>query len=85
MNKTLKKIIAVVLSLMMILSLASVCFAAEEDDVHEDHPTMLSLTIAFFREIISFLRYIFYGVWVGEPGPSEIPSAPISSVGAFLA
>lgn len=75
MNKTLKKIVALVLSIMMILSLASVAFAVDEDEVHEDHPTFFSMTITFIREVYEFFRYIFYGVWIGEPGPSEIALA----------
>lgn len=76
MNKTLKKVIAIILSVMMILSVSSVSFAAEEEVPHEDHPTMFSLISTFFWEVIEFFRYIFFGVWVGEPGPSVIPPAP---------
>lgn len=79
MNKTLKKIIAIVLSVMMILSVTSVSLAAEEVP-HEDHPTMFSLISTFFWEVVEFFRYIFYGVWLGEPGPSVIPPAPTDAV-----
>ena len=85
MNKTLKKVIAIVLSVMMILSVTSVSFAAEEETVHEDHPTMFSLISEFFSEVVEFFRYIFYGVWMGEPGPSEIPPAPTDPVAAVVA
>lgn len=80
MNKTLKKIIAIVLSVMMILSVTSVSLAAEEEVPHEDHPTMFSLISTFFWEVVEFFRYIFYGVWLGEPGPSVIPPAPTDAV-----
>ena len=85
MNKTLKKVIAILLSVMMILSVTSVSLAAEEEVPHEDHPTMFSLMSSFFWEFVEFIRYIFYGVWMGEPGPSEIPPAPTDAPATTLA
>lgn len=85
MNKTLKKIIAVLLSVIMILSVTSVSFAAEEEAEHEEHATMFSIASTFFWEIVEFFRYIFYGVWMGEPGPSEIPAAPTDIAATTLA
>lgn len=81
MNKTLKKVIAILLSVMMILSVTSVSFAAEESTEidHGSTPTMFSMIISFFQEFISLIRYVFYGVWIGEPGPSEIPAAPVAA------
>lgn len=91
MKKTAKKLIAMLLSLIIITTACAAAFsvfaedsvnadttavsedttAAEEDD-HEAHPTFIGLFIVFLREIASFIRYIFYGVWQGEPVPPPI-------------
>lgn len=98
MKKTANKLIAMLLSLIFIITACSAAFSvfaedtaevdavaavaddkasAEEDD-HEPHPTFTGLFVVFIKEIISFIRYIFYGVWQGEPVP---PPITIPSVG----
>lgn len=88
MNKKLKKIIALVLSLIMILSASAAClsaFAADEtaDRVEVvggsdegDHPAHSSFTeifINFYREIFNFFKYIFYDVFLGKDVPAVPP------------
>lgn len=88
MNKTLKKIVALMLSLIMILSVSAVCFsvfaedgavventedtAAPAESEHPAHTTFLQLFVDFFKEVFNFFKYIYYDVFLGKPVP-EVP------------
>lgn len=95
MKKTANKLIAMLLSLVFIITACSAAFSvfaeeitetqttiaaeettAPEEDDHDPHPTFIGLFITFIREIASFIRYIFYGVWQGEPVPPPV-SIPV--------
>lgn len=90
MNKTFKRIIALVLSFIMLMSVSAACFSvfaededtavtttvlaeSEESDEHDAHPTFFAMAITFWKEIFSFLKYIFYDVFRGLPAP-EAPT-----------
>lgn len=82
-----KKLIALLLSLMLILSTFAVGFGAfaadsnvavvdaSEDESEETHSTFFALFIEFVKEIGKFIKYIFYDLWLGDPAP-DIPDAP---------
>ncbi len=91
MNKTLKKLTALILSLILAISVFAVGFTAfaedgvaadaivaaaeQETGKHEDHATFFQLFIDFFKEIGSFFKYIFYDMWLGIPAPPA-PTIP---------
>lgn len=90
MNKTLKKFTALILSLILAVSVFAVGFTAfaegevadttvaaaeQETEKHEDHTTFFQLFINFFKEIGSFIKYIFYDMWLGIPAPPA-PTIP---------
>lgn len=81
-----KKFIALLLSLMLILSTFAVGFGAfaadsnvavvdADEEENETHQTFFSIFIEFFKEIGKFIKYIFYDLWLGNPAP-DIPDAP---------
>lgn len=79
----MKKIISLVLALIMIMSVAVVGFsamAADEDiavveavegevteENEEEHRNFYQIFWDFCVEIYEFFRYIFYGIYIGEP------------------
>ena len=79
----MKKIISLVLALIMIMSVAVVGFSAmaADDDVaiveavegevteenEEEHRNFYQIFWDFCVEIYEFFRYIFYGIYIGEP------------------
>lgn len=79
----MKKIISLVLALIMIMSVAVVGFSAmaADDDVaivevteteanegaEEAHRNFYQIFWDFCVEIYEFFRYIFYGIYIGEP------------------
>ncbi len=79
MNKTLKKIVSLLLALMMILSVSAVsfsCFAAddavavetvENAEESEEHTFMFEVIFGFWIEIFALFKYIFYDVFLGVP------------------
>lgn len=89
MNKTLKKLIALMLVLVMSLPVFATAFAvfaeenaavattvaAEEEEEHAD-TTFFEMIVDFFESIWSFLKYVFYEVFLGKPAP-PIPDPPI--------
>lgn len=89
MNKTLKKLIALMLVLVMALPVFSAAFAvfAEEapaattavadDEEEKEHAdtTFFEMFIDFFKSIWSFIKYVFYEVFLGKPAPKP-PEAP---------
>lgn len=88
MNKTLKKLIALMLVLVMALPAFSAAFSvfAEEapaattvvaDDEEDEHvkTTFFEMFIDFFKSIWEYLKYIFYEVFLGKPAPKP-PEAP---------
>ncbi|MCI6771416.1 MAG: hypothetical protein PUF31_00995 [Oscillospiraceae bacterium] len=91
MNKTLKKFTALILSLVLAVSVFAVGFTAfaegdpaadttvvateQETEKHGDHATFFQLIIDFFKEIGSFIKYIFYDMWLGRPAPPA-PTIP---------
>lgn len=90
MNKTFKKLIALMLVLLMSLPLFTAAFAAfaEEapavttaaaaDDEEEDEhvkTTFFEMFIDFFKSIWEYLKYVFYDVFLGKPAPKP-PEAP---------
>lgn len=88
MNKTLRKLVALVLVLMMTLSVCGASFSAfaetgevastvEPDDSEFDteHVSFIELFYRFLKSIWEFLRYIFYDVVLGKPAP-DVPPAP---------
>ena len=82
MNQKFKRIVALVLSLIMILSVAAVAvnvFAADANDVEEphEHKTFFQIFSEFFNEVINFFKYIFHDVFLGKPAP-DIPPAPVN-------
>lgn len=86
MKNSLKRIIALVLSLIILASTAAVSFASfaapQEDssittttgdeDNEQPHPTFFKLFIEFVKEIYNFFKYIFYDVILGRPAP-DVP------------
>ena len=90
MNKTFKKLIALMLVLLMSLPLFTAAFAvfAEEapavttaaaaDDEEEDEhvkTTFFEMFIYFCKSIWEYLKYVFYDVFLGKPAPKP-PEAP---------
>lgn len=86
MKNSLKKIIALVLSLIIISSVMAVGFSvyaedavsvtvadSEEETEEDNHTSFFALTINFFREIFRFFKYIFYDVFLGKPVPDVPP------------
>ena len=88
MNKTLKKIIALVLVLTLSVSMFAVSFsvfategttvAADAGDEEERHNTsMIELFVKFLKSVGDFFKYIFYDLFLGKPAP-DIPKPPRS-------
>lgn len=90
MNKTFKKLIALMLVLLMSLPLFTAAFAvfaeeapavttaADADDEEEDEhvkTTFFEMFIDFFKSIWEYLKYVFYDVFLGKPAPKP-PEAP---------
>lgn len=89
MNKTLKKLIALMLVLVMALPVFATAFsvfaedaavttvAAVDEDEEEEHAdtTFFEMFIDFFKSIWEYLKYIFYEVFLGRPAP-DVPEAP---------
>ena len=79
----MKKIISLVLALIMIMSVAGVGFSAMAADEYiavveavegeateeneEEHRNFYQIFWDFCVEIYEFFRYIFYGIYIGEP------------------
>ncbi len=91
MNKTLRKIIAFALVLTLSVSMFGVVFSAfaadptaaattsvaDDSEDEEEHTTYLQMIADFFKSIYSFLKYIFYEIFLGKPAP-DIPKPPRS-------
>lgn len=75
MKKNFKKVIAVLLSLLVLMGTMSVGAFAEdvtEAPVTEDeghHRNMYEVIYDMFVEFFNFLKYIFYDVFRGDPVP----------------
>lgn len=72
MKKNLKKFIALLLSVLMLMSVMAVGASAEDAAVDvqpevEQHRGFIDIFIDFFMEFIGFIKYIFYDVFRGEP------------------
>ena len=71
MNKTLKKVLSLVLALPMMMCFAAVVFAAEaEGEVTpepEQHRFIFEILIDMVLEWWGMIRYIFYDVFLGVP------------------
>lgn len=90
MNKTLKKLIALMLVLVMSLPVFATAFAvfaeegavvattvaAEEEEEEHADTTFFEMIVNFFESIWSYLKYVFYEVFLGKPAP-PIPDPPI--------
>lgn len=90
MNKTLKKLVALMLVLVMALPVFTAAFAvfaeeapaattaaAADDEEEKEHAntTFFEMFIDFFKSIWEFLKYVFYEVFLGKPAPKP-PEAP---------
>ena len=91
MNKTLKKLTALILSLILAISVFAVGFTAfaedgvaaettvaaaeQEPGKHENHATFFQIIVDFWKEVGAFLKYIFYDMWLGIPAPPA-PTLP---------
>ena len=90
MNKTLKKVVAYVLVLTLSFSMFGVLFGAfaegttapegttvvaDDDENNDKGTTMIELFVKFCKSFWSFIKYIFYDVFLGKPAP-EIPKPP---------
>ena len=84
MNKTLKKLISIVLVLTLSLSAFAGVFsvfaegttaAVDDSDEEHKHTSFFELFVNFWRSIGAFIKYIFYDIFLGKPAP-EIPSKP---------
>ncbi|MBR5438554.1 MAG: hypothetical protein IKV21_06515 [Clostridia bacterium] len=72
MKKNFKKVIALLLSVLMLMSVMAVGVSAEdaasgEPEGTEEHRGFIQIFIDFFKEFVGFFRYIFYDVFRGEP------------------
>ncbi len=73
MNKNFKKFIALLLSVLMLMSVMAVGASAEdlteapETEGEGTHRSFIDVFIDFVMEIYNFFKYIFYDVFRGEP------------------
>lgn len=72
MKKNLKKFIALLLSVLMLMSVMAVgAFAEDATDAPAEesgeHRTITEILIDIFMEIVGLFKYIFYDVFRGEP------------------
>lgn len=78
--------LALVLSVMMLLSVCAVGMSVfaedgttavvettEEESEHQPHTTFFEITVAFWKEVFNFFKYIFYDVFLGLPVPDIKP------------
>ena len=80
MNKTLKRIVALVLAVVISLScLAVIGLAAVTDEdgqtVYDESKRFWKLWVDGFKSLWDFIRYIFYDVFLGRDS-GAIPEAP---------
>ena len=92
MKKSLKKAIALILTLVMLMSAfvgVLSAFAEDEPEVTEaadvteaekgeedfEHNSFFNIFVRFWKEVLSFWKYILYDVLLGKPAP-EIPPMP---------
>lgn len=86
MNKTLKKLISIVLVLTLSLTAFGGVFSAfaegttaasVSDDSEEEYSktTFLELFVRFWKSIGDFFKYVFYELLLGKPAP-DIPEKP---------
>lgn len=68
MNKTLKKILAVVLAVMMVMTFAAVAFATDGEVAAQEEPRFIfQILFDMLKEFWGMIRYIFYDVFLGVP------------------
>ncbi len=72
MKKNFKKFIALLLSVLMLMSVMAVGVSAEDAadapaEGGEEHRTITEIIIGIFMEIFGFFKYIFYDVFRGDP------------------
>lgn len=71
MKKSFKKFIALLLSVLMLMSVMAVGASAEDAaetpaEGEEQHRTITQVLIDIFMEIFGLFKYIFYDVFRGE-------------------
>ena len=72
MKKNFKKIIALLLSVLMLMSVMAVGVSAEEnaaegtEPAEEEYRGFIQIMVDMFMEFIDFIVFIFYGVFRGE-------------------
>lgn len=73
MKKNFKKFIALLLSVLMLMSVMAVGASAADDAADApaedggEHRTITEIIIEIFKEIFGLFKYIFYDVFRGEP------------------
>lgn len=72
MKKNFKKFIALILSVLMLMSVMALGASAEDAtdapaESEGQHRTITEVLIDIFMEIFGFFKYIFYDVFRGEP------------------
>ena len=74
MKKNFKKFVALLLSVLMLMSVMAVGACAEDAAIDaptetegEAHRGFIDIFVDFFMEFIGFIKYIFYDVFRGEP------------------
>lgn len=71
MKKSFKKVVALLLSVLMLMSVMAVGVSAEDGieapaEAEEEHRTITEIIIEIWMEIFGFFKYIFYDVFRGE-------------------